>query len=64
MILVPGSEDPGILDNPGDDELAEADLDLELSGAVARNATILFVTSTDVQDSLQYACLLYTSRCV
>jgi len=55
VILVPGSEDPGILDNPGDDELAEADLDLELSGAVARNATILFVTSTDVQDSLQYA---------
>jgi uncharacterized protein (TIGR03437 family) len=42
VILVPGSPDPGI----SQDDLPEADLDLELSGAVARNATILFVNSS------------------
>ena len=51
VVLVPGSPDPG--QNTGD--LQEADLDLELSGAVARNATILFVNSTDAISSLQYA---------
>jgi uncharacterized protein (TIGR03437 family) len=51
VILVPGSADPG--EDSGD--LQEADLDLELSGAVARGASILFVNSTDVIDSLQYA---------
>jgi subtilase family serine protease len=49
--LVPGSADPGI--SPGD--LGESDLDLENSGAVARNATINFVYSTDVMTSAQYA---------
>lgn len=49
--LVPGSADPGI--SPGD--LGESDLDLENSGAVARNATINFVYSTDVTTSAQYA---------
>jgi len=44
VILVPGSPDPGIQQSSGD--LGEADLDLELSGAVARNATILFVNSS------------------
>jgi uncharacterized protein (TIGR03437 family) len=53
VMLVPGSQDPGIGVDSGD--LAESDLDLELSGSVARNATILFVTSTYVQDSLQFA---------
>lgn len=38
--LVPGSPDPGVT---GDE--IEADLDLEWSGAVARNATVLFVVS-------------------
>jgi Pro-kumamolisin, activation domain/FG-GAP-like repeat len=37
------------------DDLMEADLDLEWSGAVARNATIYYVYSTNVFDSLQYA---------
>ena len=40
QILVPGSPDPGV-SNSGD--LPEADLDLEWSGAVARNAKILYV---------------------
>ena len=55
VILIPGSPDPGLLDTSADDELGEADLDLEFSGAIARNATIYFVNSTDVENSLQYA---------
>lgn len=50
--LVPGSPDPGI-STSGD--LGESDLDLELAGAVARNATINFVYSNDVMTSAQYA---------
>ncbi|HLK18201.1 MAG TPA: protease pro-enzyme activation domain-containing protein [Bryobacteraceae bacterium] len=50
-ILVANSPDPGIQSS----DLDEADLDLELSGAVARNATILYVYSTDVIESVQYA---------
>jgi uncharacterized protein (TIGR03437 family) len=49
MILV--GPDPGI--SSGDRE--ESDLDLELSGAVARNATIILVYSNDVMTSVQYA---------
>jgi uncharacterized protein (TIGR03437 family) len=52
-VLVPGSQNPGIQSKSGD--LAESDLDLEWSGAVARNATIIFVYSTDVMTSVQYA---------
>jgi subtilase family serine protease len=52
-ILVPGSKNPGIQTASGD--LAEADLDLEWSGAVARNATIIFVYSNDALTSAQYA---------
>jgi len=51
VMLVPGTNDPGI--SQGD--LAEADLDLEWSGAVARNAKILFVYATDVMVAVQYA---------
>lgn len=50
-LLVPGAQDPGISQN----DLSEADLDLEWSGAVARDATILFVYSSDVIQSVQYA---------
>lgn len=54
VTLVPGSPDPGIT---GD--LGEADLDLEWSGAVARNATIIFVNSAasvgGVINSVSYA---------
>ncbi len=52
-LLVPGSRNPGTARTSGD--LAESDLDLEWSGAVARNATIIFVYSTDVMTSVQYA---------
>jgi subtilase family serine protease len=51
MVLVPGSRDPGIVSGDVD----ESNLDLQLSGAVARNATIYFVYSTDVVTSAQYA---------
>jgi uncharacterized protein (TIGR03437 family) len=43
--------DPGM----DSDDLGEADLDLEWSGAVARNATILYVYATDVGTAAQYA---------
>jgi uncharacterized protein (TIGR03437 family) len=48
QILVPKQSDPGISQS----DLPEADLDLEWSGAVARNATIIFVNSPDVFTSL------------
>jgi subtilase family serine protease len=51
VVLIPGSTDPGIVK----DDLGEADLDLEWAGAVAPNAQLIFVTSTNVLDSLQYA---------
>ncbi|MGA2715689.1 MAG: protease pro-enzyme activation domain-containing protein [Bryobacteraceae bacterium] len=57
QILVPGSPDPGV-STSGD--LPEADLDLEWSGAVARNATILYVYADPnymdgVMTAVQYA---------
>jgi subtilase family serine protease len=51
VILVPNTRDPGIVS----DDLGEADLDIELAGAVARNANILYVYSRDVTDAAQYA---------
>ena len=50
-LLVPGTQDPGI--SSGDRE--ESDLDLEWSGAVARNASITFVYSENVMDAVNYA---------
>jgi Pro-kumamolisin, activation domain/Bacterial Ig-like domain (group 3) len=52
VFLIPGSADPGIGDASND--IVEADLDLETSGGVAKNANIIFINSTDVFDSLQY----------
>ncbi|MES1257403.1 MAG: protease pro-enzyme activation domain-containing protein, partial [Acidobacteriota bacterium] len=52
VVLVPGLPDPGI-SKTGD--LGEADLDLEWSGAVARNATLIYVYSKDVTDAAIYA---------
>jgi uncharacterized protein (TIGR03437 family) len=51
LILVPGTTDPGI----STDDLIEADLDIEIAGAIARNAQILYVYSNNVEVSLQYA---------
>ena len=51
LILVPNTRDPGISSK----DLPEADLDVELSGGVAPNATILYVYSSDVMNSVQYA---------
>jgi hypothetical protein len=51
LVLVAGSQDPGT----SADDLLEASLDLEYSGGVAPNASILFVYSTDVVTSVAYA---------
>lgn len=51
LLLVPNATDPGV----SQDDLAEANLDIEWSGAVARNASIIYVYSDDVITSLQYA---------
>jgi uncharacterized protein (TIGR03437 family) len=51
QMKVPNSPDPGV--RPGD--LDEADLDIEWSGAVARNATVIYVYSNDVWTSALYA---------
>jgi hypothetical protein len=53
VFLIPGSADPGIGDASGD--INEADLDLEWSGGVAKNAAVVFVNSTNIFDSVQYA---------
>ena len=56
LVLVPGEADPGIVCPSADGcDQSEANLDLEVAGAIARNATILFVYSSDVGTSLQYA---------
>jgi uncharacterized protein (TIGR03437 family) len=47
-ILVPKQANPGMSQN----DIPEADLDLEWSGAVARNATIVYVYSGDVFTSV------------
>jgi uncharacterized protein (TIGR03437 family) len=50
-VLVPGLRDPGI----SSDDVDEANLDLQWSGGVARNARILYVYSENVMDAVQYA---------
>jgi subtilase family serine protease len=49
--IVLDGDDPGTI---ADDE-AEADLDIEWAGAVARNATVIYVNSSDVLNSAVYA---------
>ena len=51
QVLVPGRQNPGIV--PGD--VDESNLDIEWAGAVARNATVVFVYSDDVWTSAMYA---------
>lgn len=50
LVLVPGSADPGYTA-----DLDEANLDLDWSGAVARNAALSYVYSQNVVTSLEYA---------
>jgi Pro-kumamolisin, activation domain len=51
-IIVTGI-DPGLQAKSGDQ--SEADLDVEWAGAIARSATIVFVTSKNVDTSITYA---------
>jgi uncharacterized protein (TIGR03437 family) len=51
LVLVPNSRSVGISQS----DLGEADLDLEWTSAVARNASILFVYANDVSESWTYA---------
>ena len=51
LVLVTGTADPGV----SADDLVESSLDVEYSGALAPNATILFVYSPDVWTSVQFA---------
>lgn len=51
VLLIPNSTDPGIVKG----DIDEANLDLDWAGAIARKANIVFVTSTNVFTSLQYA---------
>jgi uncharacterized protein (TIGR03437 family) len=50
-VLIPNSRSPGVVKT----DLQEADLDLEWASAVARNASIIYVYSTDVVESMSYA---------
>ncbi|MBZ5569417.1 MAG: hypothetical protein LAN64_16400 [Acidobacteriia bacterium] len=52
VVLVPGSADPGVVSG----DIVEANLDVQWAGAVARNATIVYVNSKNgAFDSLSYA---------
>jgi uncharacterized protein (TIGR03437 family) len=51
IVLVPNLGDPGT----SKDDLGEADLDIEWTGAVARGASIIYVYSNNVMDAVQYA---------
>lgn len=50
-LLVPGSPDPGTSST----DMVEADLDLEWAGALAYNASVVYVNSNNAFGSLQYA---------
>ncbi len=52
ILLVPGSSDPGFSDS---ELMLEANLDIQWAGAVARNATIIYVYSEDARISVFYA---------
>ena len=50
ILVPPGATDPGVTSDE-----AEADLDLEWAGAIAKNANILFVTASEVESAVAYA---------
>jgi hypothetical protein len=58
-VLVTGDTDPGAPDSVGDD-LPEADIDIEWSGATARNAQIVYVNAPDPNGSGVYDSLYFT----
>jgi len=51
IVVVPGTTPPN---NPGGGDMTEADLDLEWSGGVAKDANIVFINSANIFDSLLY----------
>src|SRR5262249_45959172 len=51
IVLVPNTRDPGVVE----DDQSEAHLDLEWAGAVARNASLIYVYSENIVDALEYA---------
>jgi subtilase family serine protease len=51
IVLVPGSADPGQVSG----DIVEASLDVEWSGAVAKDGQITYVNSTNAFNSMQYA---------
>ena len=53
VVLIPGATDPGVVS----EDIGEASTDVEWAGAVARNATIIFVNggAKGVGNALQYA---------
>ncbi len=53
VVQVPNTPDPGL--GVTTDDVSEEDLDLEWVGAVARNATIIYVYSNNTFTSAQYA---------
>jgi subtilase family serine protease len=54
VLVPPNDSDPGIQTGGNNDE-AESDLDLEWAGAIAKNANILFVTASGVENAIAYA---------
>jgi hypothetical protein len=55
VFTVPGTTPPSAAAGAASGDLTETDVDLEWSGGVAPNASILLVTSDNVLTSLQYA---------
>jgi subtilase family serine protease len=51
IVVVPGTTPPN---NPGSGDMTEADLDLEWTGGVAKDASIVFINSANIFDSMLY----------
>jgi hypothetical protein len=58
-VVITGDTDPGAPDSIGDD-LPEADIDIQWSGATARNAQIIYVNAPDPTGSGIYDSMYYT----
>ncbi len=51
QVLAAGETDPGVVDG----DIEEANLDIQWAGAVARNATIVYVYAGDVETAIEWA---------